>query len=143
MWVLNFLPNWLFHLIVLAGILGIVASLVLSFIPFVSQYKQPIQVASIIALVVGIFFEGAISNNDAWLLRVAEMEQKVAEAEAKANKANVQIVTKVLTQQQLIKEKGAEVVKYIDREVVKYDNQCIIPTEFITAVNEAAKGGKK
>lgn len=143
MWVLNFLPNWLFHLVTLAGILGITASLVLGFIPFVSQYKQPIQVASIIALVIGIFFEGAISNNDAWLLRVAEMEKKVAEAEAKANQANTQIITKVLTQQQVIREKGNEVVKYIDREVTKYDSQCVIPTQFVTAVNDAAKGVKK
>lgn len=143
MWVLSFLPDWIFHILTLAGVFGVVASFVLTFVPLVMQYRLTLQVASVIVLTFGIYFEGAISDNNAWLARVAEMEKKVAEAEAKANHANTHIATKVLTQQQLIRDKGNDVVKYIDREVTKYDSQCTVSAQFITAINNAAQGGKK
>ena len=82
MWILNFLPDFIFHLIVLAGILGVIASFVCEFIPFVAKYKLPIQVASTIALVIGIYFEGGIANEAKWQARVKELEAKIAIAES-------------------------------------------------------------
>jgi hypothetical protein len=34
MWILKFLPDWIFYAILLAGVAGLVASVVLKFIPF-------------------------------------------------------------------------------------------------------------
>ena len=130
MWIINFLPDFVFHLITIAGVLGLVASFILSFIPFVSQYKIPIQAGSIIALVFGLYFEGAMSNEAVWQARVKELEAKVAQAEVKSAKDNVKIVAKIVT-----KDK----VKYIDREIIKYDEQCKIPKVFIDAHNKAAE----
>ena len=84
MWLLQWLPDWVFHLILLVGVLGLGASFVLKFIPFVDQYKLPIQVAAVILIVLGVYMEGAISNQAWWELRVAEAEKRVAEAEKKA-----------------------------------------------------------
>ena len=81
MWLLNLLPDWIFHLIVLAGVLGLLGSFFFGFIPFVSKYTLPIKVGSIVLLVIGIWFEGGISNNNAWLEKVHALEKKVAEAE--------------------------------------------------------------
>ena len=55
MWILDWLPFWIFHLIVLAGLAGLAASLVLKFVPFISTYRLPIQVASIAVLVFGVY----------------------------------------------------------------------------------------
>ena len=87
----------------------------------------------------GIFFKGAIYNNKEWVARVKEMEAKVAAAEAESKKENIKIVQKVVVKQQIVKERGEEVIKYVDREITKYDNTCVIPKEFVKAVNEAAK----
>jgi hypothetical protein len=142
MWILDFAPNWIFHLIVAVGVVGLFASLFLRFIPFVSSYRLPIQVASIIILVCGIYMEGGISNQEKWELRVKEMEAKVAAAEAESAKENVKIIEKTRTKIELVRTRGDDIVKYVDREIVKYDNQCVIPKEFVKALNDAAEPPK-
>lgn len=86
---------------------------------------------------------GAISNEEAWLAKVKELEVKVAQAEAKSQEVNVQVVEKVVTKTQVVRERGKDIVQYVDREVVKYDSKCEIPKEAVTAVNQAAEGAKK
>ena len=88
MWILEWLPNWLFYAIFFAGLLGLLASYVMKFIPLVYIYKTPIQLGSIIAIVFGTYMAGAISNQEAWEARVKEMELKVAAAEVQSAKKN-------------------------------------------------------
>jgi uncharacterized coiled-coil protein SlyX len=96
-------------------------------------------------IVVGTYMSGAISEKEAWEARVKELEVKLAAAALEGEKENIKIVEKVVTQQKVVKEKGDEVIKYIEKEVVKYDTkflpggECEIPKEFIKSLNEAAK----
>ena len=144
MWLMNFLPDWIFHAVLLAGVLGLLASLVLKFIPVVSTYKLPIQAAAILLIVVGVWFEGAMSNQAAWEARVAEMQVKVAEAEAKSAETNVQIITKTVKKLELVRTRGDDIVNYVDREVVKdrevikFVEVCPIPQIIINTHNAAA-----
>lgn len=91
---------------------------------------------------------GAIHDNEKWEARVKEMEAKVAAAEVQSKEENVKIVEKVVTKTQVIKTRGQDIVKYVDREVVKYDTkfapggECEIPKEFIKALNDAAEPPK-
>jgi len=147
MWILQWLPDWIFYAILTLGILGFIITYLLKFIPIpgLYMYKTPIQVVSLIFIVVGVYMSGSIANEHAWQARVKELEVKLAAAEAEGAKESVKIVEKVVTQQKVIKEKGQEVIKYVDREVVKYDTkflpggECEIPKEFLKALNEAAK----
>jgi hypothetical protein len=131
-----------------AGLLGIVATYVMKFIPFVYVYRTPIQVASVILITIGTYMSGAISNEEAWVARVKEMELKVAAAEVQSAKENVKIVEKVVKKIEVVRVRGDDVVKYIDREVIKYDTKfapggvCEIPKEFIKAHNDAAEAPK-
>ena len=112
------------------------------------MYKTPIQIGSVAAIAIGTFMTGAIYDNESWLAKVKEMEVKVAAAEAQSKEENVKIVEKVVTKTQVIKTRGEEIVKYVDREVVKYDTkfapggECEIPKEFIKALNDAAEAPK-
>jgi len=144
MWILKWLPDWIFYAILFLGIIGYTATYLLKFIPIpaIYMYKTPIQLVSIALIVFGVFMAGAIHNEEAWLARVREMEAKVAAAEVKAAEENVKIVEKIATKTQVIKEKGDTIVKYVDREVVKYDNICVIPKEFVKAHNDAAEAPK-
>lgn len=151
MWILQWLPDWVFYAITLVGVVGYFATYLLRLIPIpaIYIYKTPIQLVSIALIVIGVFMAGSIHNEQVWIQKVNEMKAKVAEAEAKAAKENVRIVEKIVTKTQIVKVKGDEIVKYIDREIVKYDEkfkqggQCEIPKEFYKALNEAAEEPKK
>ena len=142
MWVLNFLPDWFFQLILLAGIGGLIASYLMKFIPFVYMYRTPIQIGSVLAIVVGTFMLGAAWNDEEWRRRVAEMEQKVAAAELKSAEENVKIVTKIVNKIEIVRIKGEETVKYIDKEIIKYNDRCEIPNELVNVLNEATEQPK-
>ncbi len=146
MWILQWLPDWIFYAILTIGLIGFLATYLLKFIPIpmLYVYRTPIQIVSLIFIVLGVYMSGAISNEQSWKSRVQELEAKIAAAQLESAKENVKIVEKVVTRQQVIKEKGEEIVKYIDREVVKYDTkflpggECEIPKEVIKAINNPA-----
>lgn len=117
MWLLNFLPDWVFHLITLVGIGGIIASFFLGMVPFISKYKLPLQVISIVLLIGGIYMEGAMSNEAKWQMMVKEMEVKVKEAEIKSIEANQALEATVLEKTTVIREKGKTRIEYINRLV--------------------------
>ena len=144
MWILNFLPYWIFYALILIGALGFVATYLLKFIPIpaIYLYKTPIQLVSIALVTIGVFMAGAIHNEEEWQARVKELETKLAQAEVESQKENTKIVEKIVYKNKLIKQQGEEIIKYIDKEVVKYDSQCVIPQEFIDAHNKAARGVK-
>ena len=138
MWILQFLPNWIFYLTLFTGI---AAFLVTKFVKILPN-AQLIQAAGVAVVAVSIYMIGAISNNDAWLARVREMETKVAEAEAKSATTNTEIVEKTVVKTQVVKQRGEDIIKYVDREVVKYDTTCIVPKEFVAVHNKAAEAPK-
>ena len=138
MWIINWLPEFVVHLIFLAGVVGTIAGFVLGFIPFVSKYKLPIQIISLLLLSLGVYLEGGLAEKHKWELRVKEMEAKVAAAQAESQKTNVQIVEKIVTEKEYIKVKGAKVVEYIDREVKVFDSNCAIPEVAIKAHDMSA-----
>ncbi len=117
MWLLNFLPDWFFHLITLLGIGGMVSSFFLGMVPLISKYKLPLQVISIVLLVGGIYMEGAMSNEEKWQMMVKEMEVKVKEAEVKSIEANQALEATILQKTTGIKEKGKTRIEYINRLV--------------------------
>jgi hypothetical protein len=128
--------------------LGTIAGFVLGFIPFVKTYKLAIQVISLLVLVLGVYLEGGLADYKEWELRVKEMEAKVAKAEAESANKNVEIQEKIVEKTKVIREKGREIIKYIDKEVVKkeevikYIENCPVPKEFIDLHNQAAELNK-
>ena len=158
MWLLHFLPDSFLTFVVNATlIVGIVAT-VLSFfvlkpllrwVPGLSKYATLLQVVSVLILTAGVYFKGGYSTEMQWRDRVKDLEAKLAKAEEQSAQVNTKIETKVITKTKVIRERGEEIIKYVDREVVKYDTKfapggvCEIPKEFIKAHNDAAEGPKK
>jgi low affinity Fe/Cu permease len=147
-WMLGLLPDWFWTVVLIAGVLGILASWVLKFVPFVSTYRLPIQVGSILALLVGVYFQGVIANEAKWQNEIAALQEKVNEAAVKSNETNVVVQEKVVTKTKVIKEKGQDIIKYVDREIVKkeeiikYIEMCPVPKEIIDLHNQAAELNK-
>ena len=139
MWLLNWLPNWIFYAIGLVGLIGLFSTYLLQFIPIpaISMYKAPIQLVSIVLIAFATYMSGGIANEAKWNAKVKEVEIKVAAAEVESIKQNVKIVEKVVKKTEYITRKGNDVIQYVDREIVKYDSLCVIPKEFIKAHNDA------
>lgn len=144
MWILNFLPNWIFYGILGIGVVGLIVTYLLRFIPIpiLYMYRTPIQLVSIALIVFGVYMAGAISNEKAWKARVAELEKEYAESQVVTEKVNTEVVTKYITKREVVHQKGEEIVRYIDREIVKYNEVCKLPAEVIKIHNEAAQGPK-
>jgi hypothetical protein len=153
MWILHFLPDAFLAFIVNAILIIGVVSTFISFVilnrllmmfPPLANYYRIAQVVSIIILLAGVYFKGGYSTEMLWRERVAEVEAKLKEAEAKSAEVNTVIETKIVNKVKEIKVQGDEVIKYIDREIVKYDTKflpgeiCEIPKEVISAHNAAA-----
>ena len=143
MWVLKFLPDWIFYAILLAGVAGLIASFVLKFIPFVSQYRLPIQVASAVLTAFGLYMSGAISNEAAWLARVADLEKKVAAAEIKSAETNTQLVSKLAQKDKEIATRQTELRTRIQQVAVVMDQECKISADVVSILNDAALTGAR
>ena len=148
MWILSILPDAAIHIIFGLGILGTIAGFVLGFIPFVKTYQFAIQICSIVVLVFGVYLEGGLADYKEWELKVKEMEAKVAQAEAQSANKNTEIQEKIVEKTKVIREKGRDVIKYIDKEVVKkeevikYIENCPVPKEIIDLHNQATELNK-
>lgn len=124
------------------------------------------KIGGAVALVLSVWMLGAASNEAKWEARVKELEEKLLVAEAESKKVNEVVTEKVVTQTKVVKEKGRDIIKYIDRwntkevivdgperikreEVIKYIEMCPVPEAIIDAhnaaatLNKAAEGVKK
>ena len=145
MWILYLLPSWYTHAVPALGLALILVSMFLKVIPFISTYYIPLRIIGLVTLLFGIFFEGVMYSGKDLHDKIKELEAKVVAAEAKSAEVNIKIVEKIVTKQKIVKERGEDIIKYIDKEIIKYDvkfapgGQCEIPKEFISIHNKAAE----
>lgn len=148
MWLLHLLPDsliaWVVNTILIAGTVVTVAGFFVRFIPFVNTYRIPVQVAGILLLITGVYFEGGYTTEMAWRERVQEVEARLAAAETQSAEVNTEIVTKVVTQTRIVRERGNDIIRYVDREVVrdqeviKFVENCPVPEVIVNTHNAAA-----
>lgn len=137
-WLIALLPHFVITLLTVAGIVGLLVASFVGKVPFIKQYNLPIKIVSLVMLVCGIYLQGAAGYKAATDKAVAELQTKLAKAEAQSAKTNTEIVEKIVKDTQVIHEKGKTVTQYVDREIVKYDDKCELPAEVIRAHNAAA-----
>lgn len=133
-WIFKFTPDFLWYVLPALGLV----MLTLSRVPLLYLYKTMLNIAGTVILVIGVFMLGMLYANNQWQQVVKELQVKVVVAEAESKTVNAQVETKVVTRTQVVKQRGETVVHYIDREVVKIDERCVIPPEFVSAHNQAA-----
>ena len=148
MWILHLLPDssiaWVVNTILIAGAVTTVAGFFVRFIPFVNTYRIPVQITGILLLTTGVYFHGGYTTEMAWRERVREVEAKLAAAETRSAEVNTEIVTRVVTQTRIVRERGNDIIRYVDREVVKnqevirFVENCPIPEIIVNTHNAAA-----
>ena len=134
-WILEIFPDWFWWLLLIAGLFGY---FLCRLIPLQPQ-QQLVKIVSCIAIALSIFIFGIEHSNNTWKAKIVELQAQVVELTTKSLQTNTLIDTKIITRTELVRERGADIVQYVDREIIKYDTSCIIPQEFIRAHNLAAE----
>jgi hypothetical protein len=128
MHILIWLPDLIWHLMAFFGVIGLFASQLFGFIPFVGKYSEPIKGLSVVLLVFGFYMEGALAYQSYWDVEVKNAQINAGKTETKQAETTVNVITKYIDRVKIVKEKGdvviREIPKYITKEV---DANCTIP----------------
>jgi len=130
------------HLMVLVGMAGYVASYFVKTIPFITQYNLPLRIGCSILIVLGVFFEGSLHNENVWKERVAILEEKVKVSQQQSDDANKELQKMLEDSTQKTKDVQIVIQDRIVKEIVKLDSVCVIPSEVISILNDAARNRK-
>ena len=154
MWLLHMLPDTLlayavnsilFIGIMLTALSFIFLSPLLRLMPTMAGYYKILQIVSLLILCAGIYVKGGYSTEKIWREKVEEVEKKLKEAEIKAGEVKVVVQEKVVFKDRIVKTRAEEIIKFVDREVVKKEEVvkflevCPIPIDIIKIHNEAAR----
>lgn len=131
----KFVPDVFYYAVFFSGFTGFFLTLMLTKLP----HRNEIKILSVILALVGIFLLGMMRANSWWTHQAEALEQKIVALELASANTNSAIKDKLTSKNQTIKAQNEEVIRYIDREVVKYDTTCVIPPEFVTSINKAIK----
>ena len=135
-WILNLIPNFSIHLILIISVLSLVATEFFSFVPFISKYLTPIKVVAIIIMAFALYFEGAIGSNDLWQAKVNELTIKLAKAETQSAQVNTVLVETILTKENIIKDKQNELKIAIN----KYStDECKLSNASVSLFNSSSQ----
>jgi hypothetical protein len=158
-WIVSLIPDsvllWIYYTLLSAGVVLLSAGWLIKWFPGISVYKTPLQLLGIVLTAGSLYLLGGYGVEMSWRAKVDALEAKVKLAEEQAAEANGKVEVKVVETTKVIREKGQDIVRYIDREVIKkeeiikYVERCPVPKEIIdlhnqaTELNRAAEGPKK
>ena len=143
-WMFSLLPDSIFVMLTYAifalGLLLYIASKMVQWIPIMAQYRIPAELVGVLCLCAGAYFFGWRGNEEHWLARIKELEQKVQIAESKSREVNTVIETKIVTKIKVIKE-----TVYANKEIIRevagaqLDSQCSLPQSSVVLLNSASR----
>ncbi len=143
MWLLSFLPSgfllFIINTVLVCGVIGTILGFVGSRLLFISSYANIIKYVSIALLCIGIYWKGGYSVEQEWRQRVAELEEKVKDAEKKSQQTNVVIETQIRERTKRVVEKREIVVQKIKEVEKVIDAKCELDSNVVSILNEAAK----
>ena len=142
MWILSWIPDFVFHIVFVVGVLAIVAGYFLDNIPFISANAKTIQVAGILLTVLGVWFEGGIARDQYYREKIAELQAKIAKAEVASAEANAALAQQLAKNEILVKENNAAARQRLQQQAQQLNAECKINKNIIGIINDAAKNRK-
>jgi len=142
MFIFEVTPNWIFHSLFYLSIVSIILGFAFGKATLIKQYALMLKISGIIGFAASTFLEGALYDYNVMQARIEEAKQQTAEYEQKNKELNDKLAKKSDKVREKIKVKKEYVTRYIDKEVTKYDNTCVIPKPFVDAHNQSAERAK-
>ena len=148
MWIFTIIPDWVFHTLFFGSLLATLMGFFLSKVALIKQYSLLLKWGGLSALILSIFLQGALYDYNVMQSRIEEVKGQVEEYEQANKETNDKLAKLQAEFNGKSKVKREYITRYIDREIVKYDDKfkpggiCEIPKEFIKAHNEATEKAK-
>jgi hypothetical protein len=142
MFIFEVTPNWIFHSLFYLSIVSIVLGFVFGKAKLIKQWSLMLKISGIVGFAAATFLEGALYDYTVMQARIEEAKQQTAQYEEQNKLLNDKLAKKATATKQKIQVKKEYITRYIDREVKKYDNTCVIPKPFVDAHNQSAEKAK-
>ena len=146
-WMFSIIPdailNWVYWLIIAAGLTGVFAGWLGKWIPVYGNYVQFLKPIGIVLLVLGVWLRGGYDTEMAWRAKVEEAQAKVAKAEAASQEVNTKLETELKKKAKVRTEYITTVKERIVKETQVIDAECKVAPEVISILNDAAKNSAK
>ena len=137
--IIGIVPFWVWLTVACAGGVGYFFFGIITMIPFLMPYREPIKIACIVICLGGTFMCGGDGVTTIWQQQVKEANAQIEAAEAKSKDANNKLA-------QVRQEKAkvrTEYITTVKERIVKdtqiIDAECKVAPEAIKDLNEAAK----
>lgn len=148
------MTEFVWYLILAAGVVAFVASFVLK------MYKFPLQIVGTLIMILSIYNLGMVANEAKWEARMEEAKSQLKAAEIESTAATQKLEQALTEKKELASQKNKEVIKYVDKwrtkevlkevpvnspervrveQVVKYIENCPVPKEMIDLHNKGAQ----
>jgi hypothetical protein len=122
--------------------LGFIGLLVYTFAAFIPVYGTIAKPASVLLFCFAIFLQGMIYGAGVLDDVVHDLQQakdKIAKIEKEGKQITHEVEIQYVDRVKTIKEKGDEIIKYVDRYITDEDNiSCKLPNSFHSLLNHAA-----
>lgn len=133
------IPQGFFHSLIIIGSIGLVASYLVKFIPFIYRYLVPLQILSVLLLIVGVYYSGVTANEAKWQEQARKLKNDVLIAEERARSISAKIEYVFLDRIQHVKDVQVVVTEKLRDISVSIDSQCKVSPTAVDLVNSAAK----
>ena len=128
MWFLSFIPDSMLkiaiHGLLFTGLFLTFGGSFLKDLPIISPYVRIARQIGIVAFVVAVFFEGGYATEMMYRTRIAEMQEKIKEAEIKSAQVNESLTVELNKTRSEIKDKVKQNGKEIQAQRQKIDAEC-------------------
>jgi hypothetical protein len=150
MWLISFLPDMFFHILLGASILVFLISSLFNNVPFLGGYlggyTKLIQIISVVCLVFAVWSEGGIAKDNEYKEKIKALQQKISEAEVASDNLNNKLFEEMLKQQQEIKRITDTNKSRMRAQAAPLDLHCMVSQNVINILNDATRnrdGSKK
>lgn len=141
MWFLSFIPDWILqwaiHGLVILGLALTFIGSIVRFLPVIQPYALVGRQVGIVLLVIGVYFEGGYGVEMSYRARIAEMQEKIKEAEIKSAKLNEKLASEISKNKDLIREKVNQNAKDIQAKREAINAECKLSDDAWVLYNRA------
>jgi hypothetical protein len=142
--IIGIVPFWVWLAIACTGGIGYFFSGIITMIPFLMPYKEPVKIAFIVICLGGTFMCGGDGVTSIWQAQIKEANARIEAAEAKSKEVNLVIQKEYIDRVKTVKEVQVQIQDRIVKDSTVIDAECKLAPEVILDLNAAAMPkGKK
>jgi len=108
LWMIDFLPDWFWTILLILGIILLLAGWLLKKIPIIKNYSIPINILGVVFTLSGVYFQGVVANENKWIQRIDELEEEVKIKEEQMKAATEKLAAETQAKNNVILEAGAK-----------------------------------